>query len=568
MDDGQTGATLRTDAPAAAAPTPDGAPSPVPEADDSLRLDAAQKAVQKAAKAARKAAKAARKAAKAERKAAKAERKAAEKAARKAAKAERRAAEVASSPDGRDAPPGSWVRVPVEGAANVSAMASGVLDEVADLVRQAAAPAARIVERVDRPPQEPPPSTAEPTVEPGPMEPASPSTGEPSAVAFAPDAGAPNAVEPPPATAAEEPAASAGSVAPASEPVLEPPTGEEPAQQAGVPADLEGGHAASITIAPGAVIGAAIDIGANSVHLLVAAAGGHRVEPLLDESVFLGLGDRVAERGMIGADLRAQLVGALADYTATARRLGAQTLTIVGTEPVRRAVDSASLVEAAERTAGVALHVLDHDEEAMLTLLGVTMGRPVRSELLVVDIGGGSCELVHAAPDGGIHAVGLPLGSARLTLDLVRGDPPTLPEIEALRAAARAGIVGAPEVKPAELIAVGGTASNLLRLMPSTSLDRMLTRRRIAVALAMLSVQRSDEAAERHLLRPQRARILPAGAIIADAVLERYGLDRLRVVDEGIREGAVLAAAAAGAGWRDRLPALVRGWQDEGPRPE
>ena len=81
----------------------------------------------------------------------------------------------------------------------------------------------------------------------------------------------------------------------------------------------------------------------------------------------------------------------------------------------------------------------------------------------------------------------------------------------------------------------------------------------------MLTVERSIDAAERHALRPQRARILPAGAVIVDAILERYGVDRLQVSEEGIREGAVLAAAAAGAAWRDRLRFLVAGWDDEAP---
>jgi exopolyphosphatase/pppGpp-phosphohydrolase len=90
----------------------------------------------------------------------------------------------------------------------------------------------------------------------------------------------------------------------------------------------------------------------------------------------------------------------------------------------------------------------------------------------------------------------------------------------------------------------------------------MLTRRRVTVALAMLTVQRSAEAAERHMLRPQRARVLPAGALIVDAILERYAAERLRVCDEGIREGMVLAAATAGTEWRDRLSTLVVGWED------
>ena len=83
----------------------------------------------------------------------------------------------------------------------------------------------------------------------------------------------------------------------------------------------------------------------------------------------------------------------------------------------------------------------------------------------------------------------------------------------------------------------------------------------------MLAVERSSDAAARHVIRPERARILPAGAIIVDAVLEHYGLDRLRVSEGGMREGAVLAAAQAGPAWRDRLPVLVHGWDDEGRDP-
>ena len=314
---------------------------------------------------------------------------------------------------------------------------------------------------------------------------------------------------------------------------------------------------------PGTAVGAAIDIGSTSVHLLVAAVGEHRVDPLLDESVFLGLGDRVARDGYLGTAARAELVDALAAYVETARALGAENVTLIGTEPLRRAEDGPALVQAVEARTGVALHVLDHDEEGMLTLLGVTMGRALHAELMVLDIGGGSTELVLVGESGPVRVAGLQLGAARLTRELARSDPPSLAEIEAMREAARVLVADAPQASPVEVVAVGGTASNLVRLMPATAIDGILTRRRITVALAMLTVERSTEAAERHLIRPERARILPAGAVIVDAVLAHYGVDRLRVSEEGMREGAVLVVAKAGAAWRDRLPVLVHGWEGE-----
>ena len=239
-------------------------------------------------------------------------------------------------------------------------------------------------------------------------------------------------------------------------------------------------------------------------------------------------------------------------------------MTLIGTEPLRRAEDGPAIVQAVEARTGVALHVLDHDEEGMLTLLGVTMGRALHSELLVLDIGGGSTELVFVGESGPVRVAGLRLGAAALTRDLVRSDPPSLAETGAMRAAARRAVADAPDAAPTAVVAVGGTASNLLRLlMPGTALDRMLTRRRITVALAMLAAERSADAAARHLIRPERARILPAGAIIVDAILEHYRLDRLHVSEGGMREGAVLAAAQAGPAWRDRLPVLVHGWEDD-----
>ena len=192
----------------------------------------------------------------------------------------------------------------------------------------------------------------------------------------------------------------------------------------------------------------------------------------------------------------------------------------------------------------------------------MTGGCPITSQMLVIDVGGGSTEFVVVGPDGSVATTGLPLGAARLTKDLVRSDPPSLAEIESLKTTVRAILATAPDAHPGELVAVGGTASNLLRLLPATALDRVLTRRRLTVALAMLTVERSLEAAERHLVRPARARILPAGAIIVDAILEHYAADRLRVSEEGIREGLALAVAAAGPAWRDRSaadPRLGRG---------
>lgn len=310
-----------------------------------------------------------------------------------------------------------------------------------------------------------------------------------------------------------------------------------------------------------AVVGASVDLGSNSVHLLVAEIAGHRLTPIVDESVFLGLGAAVAERGHLGAVARAELAETLTGYAATSRRLGARDITFVGTEPIRRAADGARVVAEIGAAAGVPLHVLSHEEEAFATLIGVTEGRPVTRETLVVDVGGGSSEFCVVDATRPPRAVGIRLGSAQLTDRFVAHDPPTPAEVAGMRSLALEAVEGALEASPSEIVAVGGTASNLRKVLMAGNGDRVLTRDALAEALAILLAQRSDLAAERYVIRPTRARILPAGAAILDAILESYGVSSLRVSEAGIREGTILAVHHAGSAWRDRLPQLAHGWR-------
>jgi exopolyphosphatase/guanosine-5'-triphosphate,3'-diphosphate pyrophosphatase len=315
-------------------------------------------------------------------------------------------------------------------------------------------------------------------------------------------------------------------------------------------------------LVPGSDIGAAIDVGSTSVHFLVAGVAGHQVQALVDESVFLGLGDRVAANGHLGTAAREELIGTLTTYARRARRLGATHVTIVGTEPLRQAADSAALVHGVETWAGVPVHVLTHDEEAKLTMIGVTSGRALDHGILVVDIGGGSSELILAQPGAALQVAGLKLGASKLTRDFVTDDPPTAAELEAVRAEARKVVAaGAPNVTPTEIVAVGGTASNLLRVIgEAATTDGIVTRAGITASLQVLQAIPSAASVIRYALRPTRARILPAGAVILDTILERYAMDLARVSQQGVREGLVIAATTAGFGWRDSLSTLAAGW--------
>jgi exopolyphosphatase/guanosine-5'-triphosphate,3'-diphosphate pyrophosphatase len=305
---------------------------------------------------------------------------------------------------------------------------------------------------------------------------------------------------------------------------------------------------------------AAVDVGSTSVHLLVAdideASG--RLEPVLDVSELLGLGARIEADGLLGRDARAELAATLAGYAAESRRLGAGPIVFVGTDPLRHAADAARTCHEIELASGVPTHVLEQDEEGALTLLGVTGGRPPVRSLAVIDIGGGSTEIIVAGPEGIRRIVGLPLGASRLSHSVEVGDPPSPAELARLRVEAGRIVARAPDLSFDDVVAVGGTAYGVARLAtPPSATVRVVDPAGLRVASALITTERSTALAELFALNPRRARILPAGTAILGALVERYGIERIVATEASIRDGLVRALVRDGDAWRDRLPSLL-----------
>ena len=308
------------------------------------------------------------------------------------------------------------------------------------------------------------------------------------------------------------------------------------------------------------IVRAAIDCGANSVHVLVALAQDERIRPLMDESTFLGLGV-AARRGRLGAAKISELVATAVRYAEAARRLGAQQVLLVGTDPFRRARDAAVAVADVRAATGLDLAILTVEEEALLTLLGVTEGRRVDQSLSVCDIGGGSTELAILEPGQAPRAVAIHAGSASLPERLNPKDPPTAADIANLRTAATLAVKRAHLPRTERFVAVGGTSTNLLRLLPVASLDRSLTIERLDEILRVLAEEPARIVAERHGVNPIRTPLLPAGAAILEAILAHSGTDHVEVVDASAREGLLVVSGEAGDSWRSRLPELAAGWR-------
>jgi exopolyphosphatase/guanosine-5'-triphosphate,3'-diphosphate pyrophosphatase len=311
-------------------------------------------------------------------------------------------------------------------------------------------------------------------------------------------------------------------------------------------------------VQPAIAVGGAIDIGSNSVHLVVSLIGRGWSESLRDTSELLGLGDVVDQQGELPADARKRVIETLRGYQETAHRSHAERLTLIGTEPLRRARNTDVLAAEIERETGLKLIVLTEREEAILTFTGVTHGVLPDAHLVVVDIGGGSTEVSNWTPGQPLRVDSLPIGSARLTKSMVQNDPPTDDELERLFRATRDVAAGLISFDPAKdkgtsdihAIFVGGTATNVARL-------GRLTRDAIAEDRRTLQRMSVAQVASRYNVRLRRAKQLPAGIAIVESLLEKFDLDGADASDASLRDGAIIAAARFGDEWHNHVEDFV-----------
>lgn len=284
---------------------------------------------------------------------------------------------------------------------------------------------------------------------------------------------------------------------------------------------------------------ACIDIGSNTTRLLVAQDDGPRLRELVSERAFTHLGAAVASE--VGPHKIAEVASTVARQLRLAEELGVQSTRVIATAAVRHALDKRALAAAIDAACGATLEILSGEDEARLAFAGAigTLIEPPEGLLGVVDVGGGSTELVVGTAAGGVvWSVSLPVGSSELTRADLPSDPPTPAQLAAVRAKLGElfGDVDAP--RPAAAYAVGGGATSMQRLM-GVALDcDALTR-----GLRTLVARPSEEVALRLGLHADRARLLPAGILLLDAASSALGAPLL-LAGGGLREGVVLEQLA------------------------
>jgi exopolyphosphatase/guanosine-5'-triphosphate,3'-diphosphate pyrophosphatase len=285
------------------------------------------------------------------------------------------------------------------------------------------------------------------------------------------------------------------------------------------------------------VRGACIDIGSNTTRLLVADCDGTCVSPVAEERVFTHIRDGRNADGTLTQAKIDEVAQVVSDQLRRAHELGATQIRAVATAGIRRAANSAALSDAIGARCGLEVDILTGEEEARLAFVGAAnaLGAGVEAPLGVVDVGGGSCELVVGRPPDLIDwCSSYTLGSSDLTVDYLHSDPPTDQELATARARIEETFADLQAPQPASAVAVGGSATSLGRVAGSLLDEHTFER-----ALAMLTGERAIDFAHRHGLVADRVRLLPAGLLILQSAAGRLGRP-LAVGAGGIREGVLL----------------------------
>jgi len=286
---------------------------------------------------------------------------------------------------------------------------------------------------------------------------------------------------------------------------------------------------------------AVIDVGSNTIRLLVAAVSAGRLETVEQRTAWVRLGADVATTGAISPLRLEAAARAVSDFAGEARKLGCMHVETLVASPGRQAENGGELLRRLEVASQTPVRLLRRDEEARLAYDGAVAAAGVDEHTVAVcDVGGGSTQLAVGTADlGPVWLRSLDIGSLRLTEQVFTQDPPGKAIVREARSVVRRHCDGLVLPLPRQALAVGGSARALKKLAGS----RVLGEDELLAALRLLRKHPSAELADEYGIAPERARTLAAGAVIL-AEMQRRLVVPLVVGRGGVREGAVLALAA------------------------
>jgi len=292
---------------------------------------------------------------------------------------------------------------------------------------------------------------------------------------------------------------------------------------------------------------AAVDIGSNTVHALVADVVRGKLEDVAHYVEMPDLGARVAKTGKIGAASK-PAIRALRSVVARARSHQFEMLIAGATEAVRQASDRDVFVRDAGEAIGTPVHIISAQREAELSFLGVASRHAARREWAMADLGGGSTEVVIGRGHEMLRWATLSVGSGVLASAYL-SDPPKPEERARLRKAALRELARAPDAEVERLVATGGTAGNLPTVLARRNPPSVLTTADLLTCEARLDRGRASEVAKVVQLPVSRVKAMRAGVEVLLLLLDWYGLALLQVSHAGVRQGMLLAYLERGNDW-------------------
>jgi exopolyphosphatase/pppGpp-phosphohydrolase len=305
-------------------------------------------------------------------------------------------------------------------------------------------------------------------------------------------------------------------------------------------------------------IRAVIDIGSNTIEVLIARCLPGDLEILEHQTTMARLGESVDESGEVSHDKCTLTIDTLRKYQELAQKHGAGQILALATEALREARNSQDLLEAIKRETGIEVQLISGLAEAVLDYYGTTYGSDAHSDTGVLDVGGGSTEIILAKHRRITWLTSIPIGSGAIHDRYLPSDPPGDEEMKAAGSylAQYIPTTGIPETPPT-LIVTGSSASSLLKLARHAfKLDEQsdhLTCEDLTRCEGLLSALPAEEIAQRFEQRLERARILASGALIIQAMMHHFHLNEVRVSSHGVREGALLAYTRYGDRWLEEV---------------
>jgi exopolyphosphatase/guanosine-5'-triphosphate,3'-diphosphate pyrophosphatase len=257
----------------------------------------------------------------------------------------------------------------------------------------------------------------------------------------------------------------------------------------------------------------------------------------MEQRAYTRIGKAANKKGKISAEKIAEVADVVNTQMRLAKELGAEQFRVVATAAIREAKNRKEIVEEINEIAGIDVEVLSDQDEGRLAFLGATkaLGHPVEGTIAVVDVGGGSSEVVFGTTDKGTSEVrSFEIGSGSLAEDFLEGDPPSASEIRALREHIDNFFDDVELTQPDQAVAVGGSATSLRTLVGAVLEYETLER-----AVRVLATDSISEVARRFELDARRVRLLPSGVLLLEKLSQLLG-QPLQIGKGGLREGIIL----------------------------